>query len=80
MTIFDGARLNNYMSKRSDERKILNYIHERLHNSMLGYQVNGNPMKRTFMLLDIARTMLIKMSPRNRRNILRVLNQENHDQ
>ena len=76
MTIFDGARLNNYMTRGSDDKRILRYLRKTISNSLLGYQVNGNPEKRKFVLMDIATSMLNKLSPTRKSDILHDLDQD----
>ena len=41
---------------------ILRHLRKQLENSMLGYEVNGNPVKRHFTLMNIARVQFDKLT------------------
>ena len=38
-------------------KKTVKWFYEQLKNSMVGYEVNGNPMQRKFTLYNIANTL-----------------------
>lgn len=54
-----------------EKRRILRNILVEIDNSLLGYNVNGNPVKREFNLRNIALSMYNKMTNRDRRKFLK---------
>lgn len=57
-----------------DDQRIIKYLQQKLENSMIGYEVNGNPIKRRFSILNIAKTMLRDMHPRVKKHLITFIN------
>ena len=51
--------------------QIIQYLSSQLENTLVGYEVNGNPTKRYFFLRNIALSQYLKMNDRERIKILK---------
>jgi hypothetical protein len=50
--------------------QIIQYLVSQLEKSLVGYEVNGNPIKRHFLLLNIALSQYLKMTDKDKKEIL----------
>ena len=66
-------KLVNILRQRS---RIIQHIFDQLDNSMIGYQVNGNPTQRKYTLLNIARYIFSQMNSHKKRDIIDRLDQQ----
>ena len=48
-------------------KKTVAWFYEQLKNSMVGYEVNGNPMQRKFTLYNIANTLYKKYNKQRKK-------------
>jgi hypothetical protein len=51
--------------------QIIQYLSSQLTNTLVGYEVNGNPTKRYFLIRSIALSQYLKMSDQEKRKILK---------
>ena len=50
--------------------QIIQYLVLQLEKSLVGYEVNGNPIKRQFVLRNIALSQYLKMTDQDKKKIL----------
>jgi hypothetical protein len=58
--------------------QIIQYLVLQLEKSLVGYEVNGNPVKRHFLLLNIALSQYLKMTNAKRKKIYYLINKQSN--
>lgn len=52
--------------------QIIQYLVSQLEKSLAGYEVNGNPIKRYFVIRNIALSQYLKMTDQDKKKILKI--------